>query len=142
MFTYSRLWLNAATVGLWHRDLALSNSLWDSVLGHPSPNSQPGGCSSSHQRTACPKKFLNPQPPLHMPLTHPCTPEGQDPALFTRGQAETPSTKDFMSPQTSLIHHGAVTRDKKVWYCSLKTESESEDTGQNLQWNQLVPGPW
>lgn len=37
------LWLNAAIVGLWPRDPALSNSPWDSVLGHPSPDNQPGG---------------------------------------------------------------------------------------------------
>ena len=102
------LW--AFGIEIWPYPTACGIQCWDTRV----QTTNQEGCSTSDQRTAYPKNFLNPQPPLHMPLDTPLHTRGPRPSS-THQWAGSNSfhQEDVMSLQTSLIHHGAVTRGKK-----------------------------
>lgn len=88
-----------------------------------------------------PKDFLSPQPHLDTSL---------DMALPTRRPR--PNATDYCagtssshleactSLWTSFTYKGANTQGRKLQSCSCRTRSEN--TGQNLPWEKLIPGPW
>ena len=68
------LW--AFGIEIWPYPTACGIQCWDTRV----QTTNQEGCSTSDQRTAYPKNFLNPQPPLHMPLDTPLRTRGPRPS--------------------------------------------------------------
>ena len=121
---------------------------WNELAPRPGPTNQAPVPSAkqltgwehnpTHQQTGCLRTSWA-HSHLHTPpLTWPCLLEAQDPAPFTSGQAPAPPTRkpaQVSGPVTP------TTRSKKN-YDPAACRTESTNAGQNLPWDQLIPGPW